>query len=147
MPTAAVPHELCAGASARPRAWLPAPVKPKDGPPLPSKECWSFSHLGGGFCRHLWTGGPVAGSPPQSFGPCPQQPRLSLMLPQVPGSELARIQAGRPSSSITVHPLWQLGGSAVVQNHVLQRMDNKVGIFAPFTLFLELRGTIPFLSC
>ena len=69
------------------------------------------------------------------------------MLPQVPGSELERIQAGRPSSSITVHPLWQLGGSAVVQNHVLQRMDNKVGIFSPFTLFLELRGTIPFLSC
>ena len=38
VPTAAVPPELCALAAARPRGRLPAPVKPRDGPPWPSEE-------------------------------------------------------------------------------------------------------------
>ena len=87
MPAAALPHELCAGAAAGPRGWLPAPVKPKDGPPLPRRARWSFSHLGRGFPLHLCTGGPVAGSALRSSGPCPQQPRLSMMLSQAPDSD------------------------------------------------------------
>ena len=57
VPTAAVPHELCAGAAAGPRGRLPAPMKPEDPPPLLKEEPWSFSHLAGGFPPHLCTGG------------------------------------------------------------------------------------------
>lgn len=101
MPAAALPRELCAGAAAGPRGWLPAPVKPRDGPPLPSKERWSFSHLGKGFPLHPCTGEPVAGSALRSSGPCPQQPRLSMMLSQAPDSE----------------PLADPGREAIFRNH------------------------------
>lgn len=49
VPAAAVPHELCASATARPHSQLPAPVKPKDRPSSAQRGAVVFSHLGGRF--------------------------------------------------------------------------------------------------
>lgn len=49
-------------------------------------------------------------------------------VPQAPASQsLKGTQAGRPPPGVTLHPLWQLVGSAVMQNHFLENLDNKDG--------------------
>lgn len=107
VPTAAVPPELCALAAAGPCGRLPAPVKPRDGPPRLSEEpdeLVSFTPTGGGFSPRpgawvtsleLWVRSSVAQAQRDAPPPC-----RSLT------QSLQWSQAG-----VAVLPLWQLAPS------------------------------------
>lgn len=93
VPTAAVPHELYAGATAGPCGRLPAPVKPKHRPPLPREVALVF------FTPGRRRAPSVAGS----RGTCGRV-TASELLAVSPADALQGpewIRAGRPPSGVT----------------------------------------------